>query len=202
MSSIAIYVEGGGEGRDGRAALRRGMDAFLDEQKQMARSRGWRWKLVCLGSRGDTFRAFRNATKREEANVVVLLVDAEGPVRGGQIAHLSDQDGWILDFANEETVHLMVQAMEAWIVADDVALNDYYGQGFRVNALPRAANLESVRSGTWREASTLPLGGQPKGTYHKIRHASALLARIRPDRVRERCEGCRRLLDFLTLTLA
>ena len=134
--------------------------------------------------------------------MVVLLVDAEGPVRGGQIAHLSDQDGWILDFANGETVHLMVQTMEAWIVADDVALADYYGQGFRMNALPRAANLESVPKRDLARSLHAATRRTTKGTYHKIRHASALLARIRPDRVRERCEGCRRLLDFLTLTLA
>ena len=66
MSSISIYVEGDGNGKGGRAALRRGMDAFLEAQKQTAQSRGWRWKLTCAGSRNETFGAFRNATRRRD----------------------------------------------------------------------------------------------------------------------------------------
>ena len=43
---------------------------------------------------------------------------------------------------SEDSVHLMVQTMEAWIVADPDALAAYYGQGFRASALPSRPNLE------------------------------------------------------------
>ena len=52
-SSIKIYVEGGGDGRNGRAALRRGMDAFLGEQKRAATDRGWSGRLICASSRNN-----------------------------------------------------------------------------------------------------------------------------------------------------
>ena len=202
MSSIKIYVEGGGDGRNGRAALRRGMDAFLGEQKQAATDQGWSWRLICAGSRNNAFNAFRNATMRGEADVVVLLVDAEAPLRSGQLAHLHQRDGWATDFADERNVHLMVQTMEAWIVADVDALATYYGQGFRRSALPDATNLEAVPRRDIDRALHAATRRTTKGTYHKIRHASSLLARVSQRRVRQRCEGCGRLLDYLAQTLA
>ena len=198
MTSVAIYVEGGGDGKNGRAALRQGMDGFLGELKLAAQRRGWGWKLTCMGSRNDALSRFRRATERNEADVVVLLVDAEGPVEDGLLAHLRRRDGWQMDFAKEETVHLMVETMEAWIVADGEALGTYYGQGFRLNALPKALDLESVPKRDVEEALNVATRATKKGPYHKIRHASELLGLIKPIRVRERCAGCRRLFWFLT----
>ena len=202
MRSIAIYVEGGGQGKSGRAALRQGFDAFLDKQKQAARSRRWRWKLACVGSRNDAFKAFRNATRKGDADTVVLLVDAEGPLRDGPLAHLRERDGWNIDFADERTVHLMVQTMEAWIAADRDALSDYYGQRFHGSALPNSADLESVPKHDIKQSLINATRQTTKGEYRKIRHASALLAQISPCRVQERCDGCRRFLEYLDLILA
>lgn len=178
------------------------MDAFLGEQKQAATDRGWNWRLICAGSRNNAFNAFRNATMRGEADVVVLLVDAEAPLRNGQLAHLHQRDGWATDFADECNVHLMVQTMEAWIVADVDALATYYGQGFRRSALPEATNLEAVPRRDIDRALHAATRRTTKGTYHEIRHASTLLARVSQHQVRQRCEGCGRLLDYLAQTLA
>ena len=186
QSSFNVKNEGiseGGDSNNGRAALRQGMDAFLAELKQIARNRSWRWKLACVGSRNNAFRAFRSATERGDAGVVILLVDAEESVREAPRAHLHRRDGWEMGFAEESSVHLMVQTMEAWFVADGDALATYYGQGFRESALETATRATT------------------KGRYQKIRHASQLLAKIRPERVRERCAACKRLLDFLRETL-
>ena len=201
MSTIAIYVEGGGEGRNGRAALRQGLDAFLDEQKRAALSHGWRWKLVCAGSRSAAFKAFRIAIQQGDTEAVLLLVDAEGPLQDGAIAHLRRRDGWNMDFAEERAVHLMVQTMESWIVADGDALAAYYGNGFHRNSLPKSTNLESVPSREIERSLKAATRHTAKGEYHKIRHARPLLAQISQRRVRERCEGCGRFLDYLTLIL-
>jgi hypothetical protein len=190
-------MEGGGDSNNGRAALRRGMDAFLAELKQAARNRRWGWKLACVGSRDNAFRAFRNATERCDGGVVILLVDAEDPVREAPRPHLHRRDGWELGFAQERSVHLMVQTMEAWIVADGDKLAAYYGQGFRKTALPGTPNLESVSKQTIERALEIATQATTKGRYQKIRHASQLLERVRPERVRERCAACGRLLDFL-----
>ena len=148
MTSVAIDVEGGDDGKNGRAALRQGMDSFLGELKLAAQRRGWRWNLTCMGSRNDAHSRFLRATERNEADVVVLLVDEEGPVDDGPVTHLRRQDGWEIDSAEEEMVHLVAQTMEAWIVADGEALGGYYGQGFRLSALPRAWISSRFRSET------------------------------------------------------
>ena len=75
MSGVAIYMEGGGAGRDSKAALRQGMDAFLDPLKQAAREKKLHWKLVCCGPRDEAFRGFRNALRDGDDDMVVLLVD-------------------------------------------------------------------------------------------------------------------------------
>ena len=45
MSGVEIYMEGGGDSRDGKAALRQGMDALLEPLKAAARSNALHWKL-------------------------------------------------------------------------------------------------------------------------------------------------------------
>ena len=146
--SVAIYMEGGGDSGDNggsRAELRRGMEIFLTEIKEACRERNRRWKLVCCGSRNDAYRGFQNARARRDADIVVLLVDSEGPVGGLSCsAYLAKRDRWALDGVCEDAIHLMVQTMEAWIVADPDALSAYFGQGFQANALPRRPNLEEV----------------------------------------------------------
>ena len=202
MTAITIYMEGGGDRPSGRAALRVGMDAFLGELKQAARDRRWRWKLVPRGSRNEAFEAFRGAKERGDAGVLILLVDAEGPLTQAPRAHLRDRDGWEMRFTKEDSVHLMVQTMEAWLVADSDALATYYGQGFRTSALLPTSDLESVSKREIERALEAATRATTKGRYHKIRHASELLERIRPGRVRERCAACGRFLDFLTGILA
>ena len=127
--------------------------------------------------------------------VNVLLVDAEGPVNQSPRRHLRDRDGWNLSFTREDTVHLMVQTMETWIVADQAALKSYYGQGFRVNRLPRATNLETVPKTTVESSLGEATKSTQKGRYHKIRHASDLLKRIDVESVKARCAHCQRLFD-------
>ena len=61
MTGFAIYMERGGEGRDSRAALRLGMDAFLTTLNDAVRAKSWRWKLVWCGRRDAAFDAFSNA---------------------------------------------------------------------------------------------------------------------------------------------
>ena len=77
MSGVAIYMEGGRTGRDGKAALRLGMDGLLGSLKQAARAKAIRWKLICCGPRDGAFRGFRNAMRTGSDGVLVLLVDAE-----------------------------------------------------------------------------------------------------------------------------
>ena len=144
VSGIAIYMEGGGEGNATKAALRQGMDTFLQPLKEVARDKMLPWKLVCCGPRNEAFQRFQNAVSSKDDAVNVLLVDAEGPVNQSARDHLRDRDEWDLSFAREDTIHLMVQTMETWIVADSEALKSYYGnRDFKAKELPKATDLET-----------------------------------------------------------
>ncbi len=193
MSSIAIYMEGGGGKANSKAMLRQGMDAFLAEIKDAFRAQACRWKLVCCGGRDEAYRGFRNG----DADILVLLVDSEDPVSLTPTDHLKARDEWNLHNANDDRIHLMVQSMEAWIVADPNALAKYYGQGFQKNALPRRQNLEQENKVDIARALDRATQKTQKGKYQKIQHARHLLQRINPAIVRKRCPHCHRLFETL-----
>lgn len=197
MSGLAIYMEGGGTGRDTKDALRRGMDAFLGELKDAARRKSWRWKRVCCGGRDEAFRAFRQARNNGDGTNVVLLVDAESPVNSSPSAHLSERDGWDLKRADDDVLHLMTQTMETWIVADPDNMAAYCKRGFDRNALPNADDLEAVAKSDISGALEKATRRTQKRKYHKIRHASELLKSINPEKARQRCSHCKRLFVVL-----
>ena len=191
-------MEGGGQTSRTKGLLRQGMEVFLADVKGVCREQGWRWTLVCCGSRNEAYRHFRDAHAKVEGGIVVLLVDSEARVGGRTAAdHLTNQDGWDLQCV-DDVVHLMVQTMETWIVADQEALTRYYGRGFRRNVLPlRHPNLEDVSKADIAQALNRATEGTRKGRYKKIGHARDLLQRIDPTTVRRRCPHCDRLFETL-----
>ena len=194
---VFIYMEGGGDRPASRQMLREGMDAFLRLLKQRARERSCGWRLVPCGGRQSALDKYTAAVLQRPDDLNVLLVDAEGPVSSPDPrVHLKARDGWSVAFKAEH-VHLMVQCMEAWIVADAAALAAFYGQRFQTNALPKAKDLEGVDKPRLAHALEKATSKTQKGTYHKIRHASELLARIDPATVRARCPHCERLFVVL-----
>ena len=128
----------------------KGWMRFFSNSRKAARNKALSWKLVCCGSRDETFKRFRDAVNSSPGAVNVLLVDAEEPVSQSPRRHLQDRDRWDLSSIGEDTVHLMVQTMEAWIVADSEALKDYYGQGLQ-------GEQTSERRQTLRLCPSLPL---------------------------------------------
>jgi Domain of unknown function (DUF4276) len=201
VRGVAIYMEGGGDGANTKAALRQGMDVFLRQLKDAVRARSWHSRLVCCGGRNQAYEAFTNARASGEMSVVVLLVDAEGPVNGSSRAHLTARDRWDLQEIGDEVVHLMIQTMEAWIVADREALAGYYGQHFRKNALPATQNLETLSKVAIADALARSTQKTRKGVYHKTRHGGDLLKRIDPQIVRRRCPACDRMFTDVRGTI-
>lgn len=204
MNSIAIFMEGGGQGKESRAKLRKGMDAFLRELKETARAKSWGWNLSCNGSRNATFKDFEIARRGGDHTLVVLLVDAEGPVSASPRDHLSAKEGWNMRDYKDDAIHLMVQTMETWILADSEALANYYGQNFARNALRKSDNLEKVSKVDVEQALKQATQETQKGAYHKnkIKHASDLLKRIDPKKVRKKCRHCDRLFSMLNHAMA
>src|SRR5262245_40592893 len=178
------------------------MEVFLAELKNAARAKSMRWKLVCCGSRNQAYDAFVHARNAGAMSVIVLLVDAEGPVNRSARTHLRAKDKWDLEAVDDDLVHLMIQTMEAWIAADPPALSRYYGQKFNRSALPKAANLESVAKDQVAAALARATRKTKKGAYHKVRHAGDLLKQIAPQAVRERCPACEQMFAHLGKRIA
>ncbi|MFM2042554.1 MAG: hypothetical protein RLY86_1130 [Pseudomonadota bacterium] len=194
MTNLTIYMEGGGDTAEQKAQIRQGMDTFLSTWKNKARQKRWGWKLVPCGGRQQTYDAFINARCRaKDGEIIVLLVDSEAPVTAATraIQHLRNRQGdhtWDLSGVPEEHIHLMVQAMEAWLAADPDKLEEWYGStGFRRANLPQRQNLEEEPKDDLEPKLKTATRETRRREYHKIRHASELLKLIRPEMVRQRC---------------
>jgi hypothetical protein len=225
VSGVAIYVEGGGQSKDQKSALRTGFDQLIREQKEAVRKRGMKWSTVFCGSRNQARAAFLHALKVKGGSVLcVLLVDSEesladelpvprtetseervqrlaGDARARR-EHLIRRDGWTFEMSEPEQVHLMVQCMEAWIAADGVALASYYGNNFQANQLPNRRNLEHEPKDSILESLKRATKDTVKKEYGKIKHASALLALIDPRKVRERCPRFATFADWLSAEIS
>ena len=202
MSAIWIYVEGGGDSQETRRAIRLGFSRFLDPLCQLARQRRLDWNVVACGPRRAAFRAFQIALRRQPDAFNVLFVDSEAPVVGPPWDHLGrGPDGWQNPGCSDDHCHLIVQAVEAWLVADPDALARYYGQGFRGNVLPRRKDVEAIPKAELIPALEQATRETSKGRYHKIRHCSKLLERLDPARVRSRASHCDRLFTTLEAKL-
>lgn len=206
MTGIVIYIEGGGDSTNGKSQLRQGFDALLGRQKQAARAKRLRWDLVLCGGRNATFDAFQHRAQRATDEIVGLLVDAEDPVAAatpaGRAAHLAARDGWNTRWVTAEHVHLMTQCMESWLVADADALERFYGQRFNRNALPRRQDLDQELKQTVYQALESASRQTSKGAYGKIKHASQLLACVRPHTIAARCTSFRHFTEWLDAAIA
>ena len=197
MNAVTIFMEGGGPRGASRDRLRRGMEVFLRELREAARAHSWRWQLTCCGDRGRAFNKFKAASDQGEPGLLILLVDSEDPVTAATArCHLQQRDKWPLECASDHQVHLMVQTMETWIVADRQALAEYFGEGFALDALPKE-NLEAVSKDDIAAALRKAVRSTKGRTYRKLRDGSALLRRIDAETVRQHCPACRRLFDTL-----
>jgi hypothetical protein len=199
VKAIRIHIEGGGDQRDKKQELRKGLGQFLSSLRELARRRNIQWDIVVCGSRNNTFDYFKTALKVHPAAFNILLIDSEGPVKSQPWEHLRRRDRWSKPArVTEDQCHLMVQAMEAWLIADLDTLQTFYGQGFNPKPIPKTANVESVGKrilqSSLREASR----DTRTGKYHKTRHAPKILACLKEETVRKKARHCDRL--FVTLT--
>ncbi|HEV3110144.1 MAG TPA: DUF4276 family protein [Candidatus Binataceae bacterium] len=197
VSEVRIYVEGGGEGSESKAAIRQGFGQFLDPLRQLARARRIRWHVVACGGRNAAFDDFRTALRTHDGAFNVLLVDSEGPVSQMPWNHLLARDGWARPAVGDEQCHLMVQCVEAWLMSDRDALQRFYGAGFNKRALPANTNVEAVDKGNLKSGLERATRNTSKGRYHKIHHCSLLLARLDTRIVRSGAAHCDRLFTTL-----
>lgn len=200
VKAVRIYIEGGGDDRQGKRKLREGFRIFLREIAELCRARRIGFDVITCGGRTAAYDDFCAALRIHRDAVCVLLVDAEGPVasEGRSWDHLRVRDGWKRpDGVTHSQCHLMVQVMESWFLADIDALVAWYGKDFQGSALPTPSDVEKIEKPRIDEALKHATRRTQKGEYHKIRHASELLQRIEPVRVRAKARHCNHLFESL-----
>jgi hypothetical protein len=181
--SVSVFVEGGGDQRRTHTACRKAFRGFLGKLL------GDRPKLRIIpsGSRDQAYRDFCRSLANDADTFPLLLVDSEDPVPPGTTVqeHLRDRDRWTETLPHGQ-VHLMVQCMEAWFLADKSALAQYYGAGFKQSALPRNPNIEEIPKRDVMNGLDRATGDTSKGHYHKTKHGFDILERIDPRSVQQR----------------
>lgn len=184
--TVTVFVEGGGARNKALATqCRRGFAAFIQKagfQNRMPH-------FVVCGGRANAFDRFKTAfTARTNNEFVMLLVDSEGPVNHpSSWTHVENrvEDGWRAPAnASDDHLHLMVQAMEAWFLADRDALASYFGQGFNANALSQQTNIELIPKNTLKQRLRQASKNTAKGAYTEGKHSFEILAEINPEKVR------------------
>lgn len=194
VKEIILCVEGGGDANS-KARFREGIGRLLDDLRLEAVKHGVQLRIVPGGSRSNTFDEFtRMHVARRDGVLVLLLVDSEGPVDCSPREHLDHSDNWKLSGVADEQVHLMVQTMEAWLVADPDALERFYGKGFTRGILPKTQIVENIPKDDLEPALKRATRDTAKGEYHKTRHAFAILAQLDVNTVRQRAPHFDRLV--------
>jgi hypothetical protein len=175
-TEIRIYFEG-------HKNLRPGFAAFFSE----IRTRGTekRCKVEFIATGGKPERDFDIAMKTHRTAWNVLLRDSEGPYNPGLSP--SDSKFW------------MVEMMEAWFHADKAALKDFYGRGYRSEALTANPNVEEIPKRDLISGLKAATKETKKGDYYrnKTTHGPDLLAKIRPKVVREAAPHCEEMFKAL-----
>jgi hypothetical protein len=143
MVKVTLYVEGGGDSKAQHSECREGFRKLLEKAGFRERMP----KIVACGGRGSAFDDFKTALSQSTSeDFPILFVDSESPVQAAtRWGHLRQTEGvhWQKpDAVTEDHLHLMVQCMETWIVADRNALKDYFGQHLRENALPPSSTSQ------------------------------------------------------------
>ena len=195
LVKVRLYVEGGGDGRALRQALREGFRAFFEKAGLERLPR-----VVACGSRRHAYDDFRATIGRPSVDFVALLVDSEGPVSAATSwAHLKERDGWERPAgAAEKNVHLMVQVMESWFLADRDCLARYFGQGFRASALPAVQrDIEDVAKEDVGRVLNESTHRSRKGRYAKGRDSFELLKQVDAAKVIKASPHARRLVRAL-----
>ncbi len=193
---IRLYIEGAAKGSEA-AKLRAGFRVFLDSLYQLAQQKGFRFHPpITCGSGDEAYQDFKDARNRHKEAMIFLLVDAEKAV-GENVtpwAHLK----WDSLGLDDSHCHLMAQTMESWLIADKVALADFYKQGFNPNALPQNPRIEEIPKTDLFDGLHRATEKTSKGRYHKTIHAPEILKRLDVAKVRQAAPHCERLFQTLT----
>lgn len=189
---LRVFVEGGGDNSLTRGRCKQAFCTLIQRAGFADRMP----KFTACGSRQRAFEMFVTACENGEESL--LLVDSEGPVsHTSPWEHVRTRqgDGWARPkSARDEDLHLMVECMEAWILADVSVLRRKYGQRLRESALPRRRDVEMVPKVELFAAITR---ATLDCEYSKGKQAFELLEAVDPKVLRECCPWAERFFAEL-----
>ena len=193
---VRIFIEGGGSGKISDKVFKEDWTAFFTAAGLTGRMP----KIVRGEGRSTTFRKFRT-TRRRANELLLLLVDSEGPVASGHSAwqHLGSrpEDRWEQPpEAGDNSTYLMVQVMETWFLADRDALRRFFGPSLNENHFGQWPRLEEVHKDTVLNVLERATSNCPK-PYSKGKVSFDLLGQINPEQVSAACPHAKDLLDYL-----
>ncbi|MCP4662278.1 MAG: DUF4276 family protein [bacterium] len=200
-----LFVEGGG---NNNSALKTECRRALSKLLKAAGFEGRLPRIVPCGGRRHAYDQFCTAVQNlEEHDLAVLLVDSEVAVaESSPWTHVKQRegDGWDKpDDASDDQLHLMVQCMEAWFLADREAMREFFGDGYREKALPPVTGqIENVsKTDMYSKLKAATKDTKTKGAYGKGEHSFKLLARLDPDLVRKASPWAERFFSTLDTLL-
>ena len=145
-------------------------------------------KIKPCGPRDDTITQF---TKDPGS---LVLIDSEGENLSELMIRLAVQAN---ADAADKRAFFMVQLMEAWFLSDRDTLQKYYGSGFNAGRLPANPNIEDIPKTDVENGLRNATRGCSKDTYHKVKHAPALLEQLNPTTVYNACPNFALLVNHL-----
>ncbi len=191
---VRVFLEGADTGNTARA-LRAGMQEFL--RRALPTDAQLTLRVTTCGDAASAYRAFERAYRDNPNRATVLLVDSEGPVTDGAWEHVRRGHGGVDRTLPADRFHLMVELMEAWLVADPESLKRWYGQGFNSSSLPAPSAVESTPKRDLDRRLKAATKNSQKGSYDKAAHAPPLLRCIEPTQVADNAAHCRALIGRL-----
>ena len=193
-----MYLEGGGNSKEGKVRCREGFRKLFERCGFTGRMPA----LVACGSRNNAYDDFETAlSKAAVADFTCLLVDSEEPVADVDKPwdHVSQKtdDKWPRPAgADDEQLMLMTTSMETWIVTDREALKAHFGPRLSESALPPVQNMEQRN----RHHILRALQDDSKdcpGTYAKGPKSFELLGKLSPDVLEQHLPSFRRSRGIL-----
>ena len=197
VSRVVIHFEGD-------VRLKPGFRKLFERHANRARGNRIRFDLISGGPNAETVKDFLRSCRQNPSDLNVLLVDSEGPApsAAAAIQGLRSRNYWDANAAVDDgQINFMVQAMEAWFIADPRALARHFGNRFSAGRLPSPQNAESIPVKQLTDSINQALraiGGRRRRKYDKVRDAAKLLALLDEAAVRQNCPSFGRLMDFLS----
>ena len=159
------------------------------------------FRLISAGSGSAAYDRFHVAIAANKNVWNILLTDSEGPDTGALSESLCRKYGWDRD--HQDSIFWMVEMMESWFHADKDKLEEFYGQGFRKNALKPNPKVEEISKTDLENGLKTATKDTNKGDYfdNKTSHGPKLLSVVSPEKVQNAAPNCKRLFAAVVAKL-